>query len=112
MRCNLCHVEAGWFRRRCRACAALWAIYEGRPEGTGLKELLDLFEATAAAPEQVEAFLRSDPDGKGSIQDQLAADMANQLLQALGRDGGQTRQEVKRLRARGFWKSYGQRPPE
>jgi hypothetical protein len=78
-----------------------------------MRGLLAAFEATGIDPADVERFLDAEPskDG-GSIRDQIAADMSNQLLEALGQRTEQTGAEVKRLRERGQWRTYDQRPPE
>jgi hypothetical protein len=112
MRCRLCSQSAGWFRRRCRPCSALWKIYEEH-SGAPLHDLLRCFAASGAAEEQIRAFLAGDPDGGGSIQDRIAAEMTNQLFGAFGgTQGRQNAEDVRRLRARGAWKGYGERPPE
>lgn len=59
---------------------------------------------------KVEAFLNSDPIGAGAIRDQIAADMTNQLMEALGHRRRQTASEVQRIRARGNWVHLDQRP--
>lgn len=67
--------------------------------------------ATGASPEEVRAFLGADPDGGGAIEDRIAAEMANQLFESFGGTRGrQTPEDVRRLRARGAWRSFGQRP--
>jgi hypothetical protein len=78
-----------------------------------MRALLVAFEATGIDRAAVERFLDSEPSkGDGSIRDQIAADMSNQLLDALGQRPEQSGAEVKRLRERGQWRSYDQRPPE
>lgn len=110
MKCRLCHRSADWLRRRCATCASLWEVYETN-RGAPLHVLLPLFEATGATSDHVGAFLAGDPDGSGAVQDRIAADMANQLFEAFGGTKGiQTADGVRRLRARGAWKSFGQRP--
>lgn len=111
MRCRVCRERAGWFRRRCAACKGLWAVYEAH-RGAPLHALLPLFEASGASADQIRAFLGGDPDGAGAIEDRIAADMANQLFGAFGgTPGRQTPDEVRRLRARGAWRTFGE-PPE
>lgn len=79
----------------------------------GMRSLLAAFEATGVERRAVERFLDAEPSGKGgSIRDQIAADMSNQLLEALGQRPQQSGADVKRLRKRGQWRSYDQRPPE
>ena len=43
-------------------------------------------------------FLQADPDGKGSVQDQVTAEMTTELMKVMGISGRQTAQEVKRIR--------------
>ena len=43
-------------------------------------------------------FLKADPDGKGSIQDQVTAEMASELMKVMGLKGSQTPEGVKRIR--------------
>jgi hypothetical protein len=109
MRCRLCRAPAGFLRRRCRTCRALWRLYRDN-RGAPLQVLLALFADAGASEAQVRSFLQADPDGAGVIEDRIAADMANQLFAALGSTGRQTPEQVRRLRARGAWKSYGDRP--
>ncbi|GIW39983.1 MAG: hypothetical protein KatS3mg076_0560 [Candidatus Binatia bacterium] len=112
MRCKVCAEEAGWFRRWCRSCSRLWEIYRQSGEILSPADLLSAFDASGASPRQIEAFLRFDPDGEGSIEDRLAARTANALLAALGRPERQTAQDVARLRRAGRWKAYDRKPPE
>jgi hypothetical protein len=78
-----------------------------------MRALLAAFEATGISRVDVERFLDAEPSrGGGSVRDQIAADMSNQLLDALGQTPERSRAEVKRLRERGQWRSYDQRPPE
>lgn len=74
--------------------------------------MLDLFITAGAAQSKVEKFLDADLKGAGTIRDQIAADMANQLLEALGQRGRQSAAEVKRIRVRGGWTSLDRRPPD
>ena len=77
-----------------------------------MQTLMELFIGTGAPRDKLERFLDGDPAGAGSVRDQIAADMTNQLLEALGRRDRQTRNDVKRIRARGNWNSLHQRPRE
>ena len=73
---------------------------------------MELFIATGARRQKIERFLSADPDGTGAIHDRIAADMANQLLEAFGQRGRQTPSDVKRLRKRGAWSALDRRPRE
>jgi hypothetical protein len=61
-------------------------------------QFLDGLERTGVRKEKILQFLQADPDGKGSIQDQVAAEMTTELMKVMGIGGTQTTQEVKRIR--------------
>jgi hypothetical protein len=90
-------------------CHALRAVVEAN-RGLGLSRILDLLVATGAPQSHLEAFLAAEPNGVGSVRDQIVADMTNALMQALGQSGRRTAVDVKRLRERGTWVAYGERP--
>lgn len=110
MRCRLCRSRAGWFRRRCVTCERLQRVVLAN-RGAGLSSIVDRLVATGAPRAHIDAFLEADPEGSGSIRDQLVADMSNELLRALGHSRRQTAADVKRLREGGAWAHYDQRPP-
>jgi hypothetical protein len=111
MRCRLCLEPAGWWRRSCDDCRRLAATFAAN-RGADMGRLMELFIATGVPREKVDRFLDADPRGTGTLRDQIAADMSNQLLQALGRRGEQTARDVKRIRERGNWTNRDQRPRE
>jgi hypothetical protein len=79
----------------------------------GLPGILRQFVAVGIRREAIERFLDADlRGGRGSVRDQIAADMSNELLTALGQGGGQSGVDVKRLRERGAWRDYDRRPEE
>jgi len=64
----------------------------------GYGEFLDGLERTGVAKEKIMAFLNADPDGSGSVQDQVTAEMTTELMKVMGISGRQTAEEVKRIR--------------
>ena len=56
--------------------------------------------------------MNADPDGSGSIKDQITADMSTELLGAMGIRVQQTAQDVKRLRRKGVWHRMDEKPEE
>jgi hypothetical protein len=111
MECRYCHEEAGWWRRRCGACRRLLSVFEAN-RGLDFRAMMQLLVDTGIGTEKIEKFLEADPSGGGSIRDQIAADMTNDLMRALGNDTRQTAADVKRLRERGTWASFDRRPTE
>jgi hypothetical protein len=55
-------------------------------------------EQTGVAKEKIMVFLKADPDGTGSIQDQVTAEMTTELMKVMGMSGRQTPEAVKRIR--------------
>ncbi len=111
MRCRYCRQPAGWWHRQCRTCRHLLQVFLTH-RGADLASLLSHLAATGAPQEHIERFLTADPLGNGSLRDQIAADMTNQLLSALGQRGRQTAADVKRIRERGAWVGLDRRPRE
>lgn len=64
----------------------------------GYGEFLAGLERTGVVKEKIIAFLKADPDGSGSIQDQVTAEMTTELMKVMGISGRQTAEEVKRIR--------------
>ena len=90
----------------------LWVIWQDS-RGLGMPRLLRAFEDAGVDSAAVQRFLDSEPHpGDGTIRDHVAADMANQLLDALGQPASQSSRTTKELRARGAWRKYDERPEE
>jgi hypothetical protein len=64
----------------------------------GYGEFLDGLEQTGVAKEKIMIFLKADPNGTGSIQDQVTAEMTTELMKVMGISGRQTAEAVKRIR--------------
>jgi hypothetical protein len=97
-RCSYCGDQGGWWSRVCGDCKKLSArIHELRGR-VGYGELLDGLESTGVPKEKIIAFLKADPEGKGSIQDQVTAEMASELMKVMGIKGSQSAEGVKRIR--------------
>ena len=65
----------------------------------GYGEFLDGLEQTGVAKEKIMVFLTADPEGTGSVQDQVTAEMTTQLMKVMGIPGRQTAEKVKRIRS-------------
>ena len=111
MQCRYCSEAAGWWRRCCADCRRLREVFEAH-RGADMGLLMDLFIATGAPRVTIEKFLHAAPGGGATIRDQIAANMTNDLLDAMGSRGRQTPTDVQRIRERGNWMSLNKRPPE
>jgi hypothetical protein len=84
--------------RVCADCKKLLACVAELRGGAGYGEFLDGLERTGVAKEKIVKFLKADPNGNGSIQDQVTAEMTTELMKVMGIGGRQTAGEVKRIR--------------
>jgi hypothetical protein len=96
--CVYCRDRAGLFGRVCTECKKLLATVQELRGKVGYGQFLDGLEQTGVAKEKILTFLQADPDGKGSVQDQVTAEMTTELMKVMGITGQQTAQEVKRIR--------------
>ena len=97
-RCVYCGGQGGFWSKICRDCSKLLARFQELRGHVGYGEFLDNLEQTGVAKEKIMSFLKADPDGRGSVQDQITAEMTSELMKAMGIKGSQTPQGVKRIR--------------
>ena len=97
-RCRYCGEGARMLARICADCKKLLACVEQLRGRVGFGEFLDGLEKTGVSKEKIMTFLKADPDGKGSIQDQVTAEMTTELMKVMGISGHQTTENVKRIR--------------
>jgi hypothetical protein len=97
-RCVYCGERSRLWARACADCKILLARVGELRGRVGYGEFLDGLERTGVAKEKILAFLKADPDGTGSVQDQVTAEMTSELMKVMGIAGRQTAQEVKRIR--------------
>jgi hypothetical protein len=96
--CVYCGEASGFLARLCQDCKKLLARVQELRGRVGYGEFLDGLERTGVAKEKIMVFLTADPDGKGSVQDQVTAEMTTELMKVMGIAGRQSAQEVKRIR--------------
>jgi hypothetical protein len=96
--CRYCGERAGLVATVCGDCKKLLACVEELRGKVGYGEFLDGLERTGVAKEKIIVFLKADPDGKGSVQDQVTAEMTTELMNIMGIAGKQTPQAVKQIR--------------
>lgn len=97
-RCLYCGDRSGFWSKICKDCQKLLARVDELRGNTGYGEFLDGLESTGVAKEKILVFLKADPNGTGSVQDQVTAEMTSELMKVMGLKGRQTAQEVKRIR--------------
>lgn len=96
--CVYCGERVRFLGRVCTECKNLLVCVEELRGKVGFGEFLDGLERTGIRKEKIMKFLQADPDGRGSIQDQVTAEMTTELMKVMGIAGRQTVQEVKRIR--------------
>ena len=98
-KCVYCSARAGIIARVCADCTKLLSCVRELRGKVGYGQFLDGLEQTGVDKAKILRFLTADPDGRGSIQDQVTAEMTSELMQVMGISGRQTAQEVKRIRS-------------
>ena len=97
-KCVYCGERAGLFGRSCADCKKLMARVTELRGKVSYGQFLDGLDQTGVDRKKILRFLQADPEGTGSIQDQITAEMTSELMQVMGISGRQTAQEVKRIR--------------
>ena len=97
-KCIYCGAPARLFGRACADCKKLLARVAELRGKVSYGQFLDGLEETGVNKEKILLFLKADPDGAGSIQDQVTAEMTSELMKVMGIAGRQTTEEVKRIR--------------
>ena len=97
-KCDYCGERAGIFAHVCADCKRLLERVQALRGKVSYGQFLDGLEQTGIDKEKIFRFLTADPTGRGSIQDQVTAEMTTELMQVMGISGRQTAQEVKRIR--------------
>lgn len=97
-RCGYCGERSGLLTRVCADCKRLLARVAELRGKVSYGQFLNGLEQTGVAKEKILRFLQADPDGTGSVQDQVTAEMTTELMQVMGISGRQSPQEVKRIR--------------
>jgi hypothetical protein len=96
--CIYCGERGGLFSKICADCKKLLRrVAELRGE-VGYGEFLDGLAETGVPKEKIIVFLKADPEGKGSVQDQVTAEMTSELMQVMGLKGSQSAESVKDIR--------------
>jgi hypothetical protein len=97
-RCAYCGERARFWTKLCADCKKLLAKVQELRGHVGYGQFLDGLEHTGVSKEKILVFLQANPEGKGSIQDQITAEMASELMVVMGLKGEQTAEGVKRIR--------------
>lgn len=97
-RCVYCGDRSSLWSRNCPDCQKLVARVAELRGKVGFGEFLDGLGETGVAKQKIMTFLKADPDGQGSVQDQVTAEMTTELMKVMGISGQQTAENVKRIR--------------
>lgn len=65
----------------------------------GFSQLLDELIGTGVEKQHIQTFLQANPQGKGSIMDQITAQLTNNLAEGIGvKQSDMTAQDVQNIR--------------
>ena len=96
--CIYCGERGGILSKICADCKKLLVRVAELRGKVGYGEFLDGLAATGVPKEKIIVFLKADPEGKGSVQDQVTAEMTSELMQVMGLKGSQSAANVKDIR--------------
>jgi len=96
--CIYCGERSGLLSKVCGDCKKLLARVAELRGKVGYGEFLDGLAETGVPKEKIVVFLKADPEGKGSVQDQVTAEMTSELMQVMGLKGSQSPKNVKGIR--------------
>jgi len=97
-RCVYCGDRSRLWTKVCADCRKLLARVDELKGRVGYGEFLDGLEQTGVSKEKIFVFLKADPEGKGSVQDRVTAEMTSELMQVMGLKGSQSPENVKQIR--------------
>lgn len=97
--CSICQGKRSFFKPLCSDCTQLFALVQANLGQVGLGQLMDTLIATGIPKPKIKLFLDADPQGKGSIMDQIMAGLTNNLAEGMGvKESEMTSQDVRRIR--------------
>ena len=100
--CVYCGDRSSLWSRMCPDCQKLMRRVDELRGKVGFGEFRVFGRVGAAkqgvAKQKIMTFLKADPDGQGSVQDQVTAEMTTELMKVMGISGQQTTENVKRIR--------------
>ena len=82
--CVYCQDRSGIISKVCKDCRKLITSVKGLENSFGYRILLNTLLETGVDPDKIERFLDADPDGEGSLNQQVTARMTNELMTDLG----------------------------
>ena len=98
--CLLCAVPHWRWQPYCVDCKRLFTTVQLHMGKMGLSQLMDELIATGIPRARILKFLTADPYDKGSLMDQILAQLSNNLAEGIGVKGqGMSPADVKRIRA-------------
>ncbi len=99
-KCILCEAKHAVWRPYCQDCKRLFALVQANLGTMGLSQLMDTLIATGVPKPRIYKFLNADPRHKGSMMDQITAQLTNNLAEGIGVKGrDMTPIDVKTIRS-------------
>jgi len=99
-RCVYCHDRAGFISKVCKDCRRLISSLKELGASFGYRQLLDALMDTGIDPDKIERFMEADPDGHGSLNQQVTARMTNELMTDLGQPTQMKAKDVGEIQKR------------
>ena len=97
--CPFCREKRSLFKSLCADCTRLFSLVQANLGQVGIGQLMDILIATGISKPKIKLFLDADPEGKGSIMDQITAGLTNNLAEGMGvKNSDMTPEDVRRIR--------------
>jgi hypothetical protein len=97
--CVVCGDSTWFWKSPCAECKTLFQIVQINLGRVGLSQMIDELLATGIDKGKVQRFLQNDSSDKGSILDQITAQLTNHLAEGIGvKECDMSSADVKRLR--------------
>lgn len=97
--CHICGDKRPYFKSMCKDCDLLFKTVHVNLGRMGLSQLIDTLIATGIEKQKVKRFLETDLHGKGSVLDQITAQLTNNLAEGIGvKESDMTSEDVKKIR--------------
>jgi hypothetical protein len=99
MKCPICNGKRSFFKSLCHDCQRLFNVVHQNLGKVGLSGLMDKLIETGIDKKKILHFLNTDPQGKGSVMDQITAQLTNNLAEGMGvKESDMKPEDVKRIR--------------
>lgn len=98
-KCVICKQKRPLFKSLCHHCQQLFDVVQKNLGQMGMSQLMDKLIETGIEKAKIKHFLEANPHGKGSIMDQITAQLTTNLAEGIGvKESDITPEDVRKIR--------------